>query len=352
MYAKRLGLISDEQLQAALDRFHLGRFIGAEPIPFGVFGQNLFVSSTEGDYVLRGKSLFWWQFPTEQFYAHFLHERAHAPAPWPYCIDPTTDIFGWSYVLMPRVPGLQLADPQVRERLLPSDRQAIARALGEHLARMQQATWPYAGRYQAATGTVEPFELAHELAWPLPVESDLDLAALAPTIISYSQRVKACLRHQLAKARKLNAAATTKPDIACVEDCLAEANDARDDLFEPCLVMQDYKRSNVTVQQQGARWQVSGVFDLMEAYFGDGEADLPRLYAVYLEEDWQLARAFLQGYLSQTTPRSGFARRFPVYMLLDRAIVWGFGQRVAGWWDGQRTFCDWASRSTSLEGML
>jgi hygromycin-B 7''-O-kinase len=253
---------------------------------------------------------------------------------------------------MPRMPGLQLADPQVRERLLPSDRQAIARTLGEHLARMQQATWPYAGRYQAATDTVEPFELAHELAWPLPVKSDPDLAALTPTIISYSQRVKACLRHRLVKAHQLNAAATAKSDIAWVEDCLAEANDALDDRFEPCLVMQDYKRSNVTVQQQGARWQVSGVFDLMEAHFGDGEADLSRLYAVYMEEDRQLARAFLQGYLNQRTPRPGFTRRFAVYMLLDRAIAWEFGQRVAGWWDGQRTFRDWASRATSLEGML
>lgn len=90
----------------------------------------------------------------------------------------------------------------------------------------------------------------------------------------------------------------------------------------------------------------------MEAYFVDGEADLSRLFAVYLEEDRQLARAFLQGYLRQTTPQPGFARRFPVYMLLDRAIVWGFGQRVAGWWDGHRTFRDWAGRSTSLEGML
>lgn len=116
--------------------------------------------------------------------------------------------------------------------------------------------------------------------------------------------------------------------------------------------MQDYKRSNLVVQQQGTRWQVSGVFDLIESYFGDGETDLSRLFAVYLVKDWQLARAFLQGYLSQTTPRPGFARRFPVYMLLDRAIVWGFGQRVPGWWDRQRTFRDWASRSTSLEGML
>ncbi len=305
-------------------------------------------------YLLSSLTLghFWWQFPIEQFYARFLHERALAPAPWPYLIDPTTDIFGWSYVLMPRMPGLQLADPQVREQLQPADRRAIAFTLGEHLAHMQQAKWPYTGRYQAATDTVEPFELAHELAWPLPVESDPDLAVLAPTIVSYSERVKVCLRHQLAKARKVNAAATTKPDIAWVEDCIEEANDALDDLFEPCLVMQDYKRSNLVVQQQGTRWQVSGVFDLIESYFGDGETDLSRLFAVYLEEDWQLARAFLQGYLSQTTPRPGFARRFPVYMLLDRAIVWGFGQRVPGWWDGQRTFRDWASRSTSLEGML
>jgi hypothetical protein len=89
--------------------------------------------------------------------------------------------------------------------------------------------------------------------------------------------------------------------------------------------LEDYKRSNVTVQRQGTGWQVSGAFDLMEAHFGHDEADLSRLFAIYLEEDRQLARAFLQGYLSQTTPSPGFAKRFPVYMLLDHAIVWGLG---------------------------
>lgn len=111
---------------------------------------------------------------------------------------------------MPRMPGLQLADPQIREQLQPADRRVIAFTL-EHLAHMQQTKWPYAGRYQAATDTVEPFELAQELAWPFPVESDPDLAVLAPSIVSYRERVKACLRHQLARARKVNAAATTKP---------------------------------------------------------------------------------------------------------------------------------------------
>ncbi len=164
VYSQHLSLISDEQFQAALDRFHLGRLIQAEPIPFGLFGQNVFVSSTQGDYVLRGKPHFWWQFPTEQFYARFLYERAHAPAPWPYLVDPSPEIFGWSHVLMPRMPGLQLADQEVRERLSPSDRLAIARALGENLACMQEANWPGSGRYHAAIDTVEPFELAFELA--------------------------------------------------------------------------------------------------------------------------------------------------------------------------------------------
>jgi hygromycin-B 7''-O-kinase len=345
----QLGLLSAEQLQAALDRFHLGRLIQAEPIPFGVFGQNVFVSSTQGDYVLRGKPTFRWQFPTEQFYARFLYERAHVPAPWPYLVDPSAEIFGWSYVLMPRLSGLQLADPAVREQLSPADRLAIARALGETLASIQEVKWPHAGRYQGVTDTVEPFELAHELAWPLPVESDPDLAAHPPTRVSYSQRVQVCLRHHLAKARAANAAATTQKDIAWVERCIEDAGVALDDAFAPSLVLDDYKEANLVVLPQGERWRVSGVFDLMGAYFGDGEAALSRQYAEYLEEDPLLAHEFLQGYLSQATPRPGFVGRFRVYMLLDRAMTWHFLQRhVPGWWDGQRTFHDWASRYITL----
>lgn len=115
-YSQRLGMISDTQFQAALDRFHLGRFIQAEAISFGNFGHNVFVSSTTGEYVLRGNPHFWWQFPTEQFFTRQLHERTHVPVPWPFLIDPTPDIFGWSFVLMPRMSGLQLADPQIKEQ--------------------------------------------------------------------------------------------------------------------------------------------------------------------------------------------------------------------------------------------
>jgi len=138
-YSQRLGVITDEQFQAALNRFNLGQFVRAEAIPSGMWGQNVFVSSSEGEYVLRGQPHFEWQFPTEQFYIRFLHERTSVPVPWPYLLDTTTDIFGWSFVLMPRMPGLQIADPQVQEQLQPAERLGIARALGETLPRLHAA---------------------------------------------------------------------------------------------------------------------------------------------------------------------------------------------------------------------
>ena len=97
LYSQRLGMIADHQFQAALNRFQLGSFLHAEAIPFGNFGQNVFVSSTTGDYVLRGNPHFWWQFPTERFFARQIHERTQVPVPWPYLIDATSDIFEWSF---------------------------------------------------------------------------------------------------------------------------------------------------------------------------------------------------------------------------------------------------------------
>lgn len=47
VYLQRPGCISDEQFQVALDHFNLGRFVCAQSIPFGLFRQNVFVSSTE-----------------------------------------------------------------------------------------------------------------------------------------------------------------------------------------------------------------------------------------------------------------------------------------------------------------
>jgi len=343
VYSQRLGSIADEQFQAALARFDLGKFLRAEPIPFGNFGQNVFVSSDKGEFVLRGQPHFWWQFPTEQFYTRLLHEQTDVPVPWPYLIDSSTDIFGWSFVLMPRMSGLQLADPNVKAQLNPTERLGIARALGDNLARMQQITRPFVGRYDATTQQIEPFTLTSEFAWPLPIEADPSLANVKTKQISYSQRVQSCLYHNLHYARYSNPDTTPLADIVWVEELLNEAHEVLNDEFVPCLLMEDYKEGNLVVSQvrDETEWHVSGVFDLMTAYFGDGEADLARQFAEYLYEDITLAHEFLNAYQYRKALRPGFKQRFPIYMLLDRSILWAFFQsHQMCFWDEAWTFRD------------
>src|SRR5690348_6631022 len=104
VFSSRLGEINDVQLQAALDYFDLGRFTGAETVPSGLFGQNLFLYSTTGDYVLRGVPHYDWQFRAEQFFAGLLYSNG-GKAPYPYltCFDKS--IFGWEFAIMPKLPG-------------------------------------------------------------------------------------------------------------------------------------------------------------------------------------------------------------------------------------------------------
>lgn len=210
----------------------------------------------------------------EQFFARQLHERTSVPVPWPYRIDPTPDIFGWSYVIMPRLVGVQLADGQIRAQLNLGDKRQIAYALGATLARIHAVTWPTSGRYSPATGHVEPFDFAPDHADPLPIPSAVPQAnlLLRASTMTYSEWVKARLRHHLAKAQEYNALTTTPADIAWVEEQLATAQvqDSLNDAFEPCLVMSDYKEGNLVLEQGRERWQVSGVFDLMDAHVGDG----------------------------------------------------------------------------------
>jgi hygromycin-B 7''-O-kinase len=301
-YSRRLGRITSSQFQAALDRFDLGTFLHAETITGGLFGQNVFVTSTSGAYVLRGVPHYDWQLPAEHFFAGLLHERTHAPVAWPYLLDATEDIFGWSYALMPRMPGRQLSDPTVTATLSPADRLAIARALGENLVRMHQLTWPFPGRYDVAVDTIAPF---HE---------------------GFAEWIAADIRNWLTRAQG-HSARTTETDVAWVKDLLHAALPALNKPLQPRFVMNDYKELNSVVSRTDQGWQVTGVFDLMEGFFGDGEMDLVRSMAGYLDEDPQLARAFLTAYVERMPARPGFAERFGVYMLRDRLIIWEYVQR-------------------------
>lgn len=320
-YSRRLGSIAPKQFQAALARFGLGHFVRAEPTSDGLFGQNVFVTSDTGEYVLRGAPHFSWQFPTERFFARLLHERTSAPTPWPYLLDAATDIFGWNYALMPRMPGHHFHDSAWFATLSMDDRVAIAGELGNTLADLHALTWPYAGRYDADSATVEPLALGYG-AWI--IERIEERLATALTFGHY----------------------TTRADVAWVRELIAAGREALDVAYQPCVVMEDYQPGNVTVLREGGRWRVGGVFDLMTLSFGDGEADLARLGRMYVYEDPRLAGAFIGAYLARRPPRPSFALRFPLYLLHDSLIIWLFCLRNSDiWWPEEMTLRGWVEQT-------
>ncbi len=344
-YSERLGEISAARLQAALDPYGLGRVLRAEPVPHGHFGQNLFVRTTAGEYVLRGDPSFPGQFEAERFHVDLLATRTRVPVPRPYRINAGAGVLGWSYVVMPRMPGLQLSDPDVRARLDSADKHGIARALGANLAEMHRATRERPGRFDPVTGRVGPLESPDHTAWSVGAPRTGPSAAGA----AYARWVGDRILSRLRTARGHDRATTVRADLDWARTVLADAAGALAGPFEPCLVMEDYKEGNVVVEGAGADWRVSGVFDLGEAYFGDAETDLARTLCSYLDEDGSLARAFLDAYLGARPPREAFTRRAAAYLLLDRALLWQFFQsRGLCYWPESWTFRDWAGRYLGL----
>ncbi len=322
-YSKRLGHLTVQQFQRALDRFNLGRFIRAEAIPFGLFGQNVFVSSTTGEYVLRGAAHYDWQFPKERFVANLLHEQTDVPVPYPYLLDTDETIFGWKYgyVLMPRMPGLQVTDPEVAKTLVPHDREAIARVIGENLRVIQCAHWQFAGQYDLKTGTITPFEGGFE-SWLV-------------------RELRQFLEQSLAYGN-----GATEADVAWIEQIIQEAETASNVPYTPVLVMHDYREANLTVSKHDDHWKVSGVFDLMEALMGDGELDLVRQLATYMaEEHLAQAKAFLDGFQINAPMRPHANKRLALYLVYDRMLVWEYFHRPSN-------FSQWPYDEQSVEAWI
>lgn len=320
-YSQRLGALSAHQFQRALARFGLGTFVNATPISQGLFGQNVFVRSSQGEYVLRGAPHYPWQFPKERFAATLLHERTPVPVAAPYLLDTSTDIFGWPYLLMPRLYGRSPAD----QDLTTSERLDIAQALGHNLVQLHQLTWPIAGAYDLPSNSIQPFDEG------------------------FAEWIITDVRRWLAAAQANGE--TTPDDSVWVEQVISAAHSALAQVFQPCFVMNDYNPGNLLVSHVNGSWRVSGLFDLMEYYFGDGEADLMRLIAIYLEQGQYhgvpLARAFATTYLAQKPARTGFAERYALYMLRDRLIMWEYGTRPGNNWFAQgQSFRDYAEPFT------
>jgi aminoglycoside phosphotransferase (APT) family kinase protein len=320
-YSQRLGRLTTEQLQAALDRFDLGTLIKAEPIPFGLFGQNIVLNTGRGRYILRGRSHYPWQFPKERFFADLVHERSNAPVPWPYLVETSTDIFGWDFAIMPALPGIRLADHEVRREIPRADQRAIARALGEALAELHGVEWPFPGQYDLASNTI------------------------LPIAISYADWVSAQVHDLGNRACANNVDATTNADLAWVESFIEEAREALQAPFTPVAVHSDFAYNNALAQRIENGWRTSGIVDLMGMYMGDGEADLSLMSRMYVVDGLpDCAEAYLRGYLERCPPRPLFLPRFRLHVLRYILIGWEYGQRnpELGWFQPEETLRSWS----------
>lgn len=317
VYSKRLGTISNAQIQQALDRFDLGTLISTDTITEGHFGQNFFISSESGEYVFRGVPHHDWQFPLEQFFAEKLHEHTTAPVPYPYIMDTTTDIFGWSYVIMPRMLGINITHAQLRDHYNTHDQEGIIAALAANLVAMQQLTWEYPGHYDPQTDTIQPFSNG------------------------YIAEVLRRLHLRLTRAMELNNQ-TTSDDLAWAMQTVEHVLN-KSDITHGTFVMQDYKLENTVLANRDGHWRVNGVFDLMESYIGFGESDLARTYALLTDHALpHLAKLFVKTYADLLRKEyAEISNRVIAFLIMDRAIVWESRQRNNTMHNHTITFREW-----------
>lgn len=303
-YSDRLGTLTGKQLQAAADRFDLGTVTAAEPASGGLFGQNVVLTTSEGKFVLRGHPHGHPQLVKERVVARLIHEHSSLPAPWPYeiCDDPS--LFGWTYAVMPFLPGTCGSD--LFDELDETDRVRLAAALGEGAARL----------HEVRNGVPGPWLWDESLFVPKPDFARWTLQRL-----------------EWWRAGCRDVRALEPDDERYIDDVIERHADALRVPVDPVLVHHDYKLGNTSFVRRGDGFEACGVFDLMEAYFGDGEEDLVRTLWSYNQSrrdrsmsDAQ-AEAFVGTYAASRPLRPGAADRLALYALSDWLVIFGYVRR-------------------------
>jgi hygromycin-B 7''-O-kinase len=141
-----------------LDRFDLGQLISSAKTAQGVMGQTMFVTSSAGEYVLKGNPLYQGQLIEEKFFVENLKKRTKVPVPYPYLVDESEDIFGWSYSLMPRLPGRHMNSSEIQDKLNMEDRIKIVEFLAKTLVELHCWSIDEYGEFDSKNQTVRPFE--------------------------------------------------------------------------------------------------------------------------------------------------------------------------------------------------
>jgi len=299
-YSERLGVIDPDQLFAVAERFDLGEVTGAEPATRGLFGQNVFLTTSKGRFVLRGHPHGHVQLTKERRVADFIDERSSLPAPWPYVVCDDTELFGWTYAVMPMLEGT--TGSILWDAADESGRVGLAAAAGEALARLHEADSDFFGPYDAQ---LDDF-----------IELD-----------DFSDWALHRLEHWRAACRAVNALPTEAE--LYIDELIESCAPALSEPFTPVLVHHDFAPGNLNLDSESL--EPTGVFDLFEAYIADGEEDIVRMLW-NLRTDEQ-RKAFVDAYTAHYPFRAGAAERLVLYAVSDWMVIWEYGKRVGSWFD-------------------
>lgn len=323
-YSARLGEISAGQFDAATRKAGLGRFVAAEPTEGGLFGQNVLLTTTEGEFVFRGAPHWYrgeqndaWQFPKEQLFADLLHADTRAPVAWPQTLDNSGEHFAWPYLIMPRLPGVCLAIRNGWAALAPDERNQVAAAMGETLAELHRLTWSFAGDFDPAARGLTPYP------------------------DGYGAHLAAEIGSQQGAA--LATGAMLPEDVAWL-DGLVAADRSTPESTTASYLHNDYHDGNILVEQVSGAWRVSGVVDLMTSNFGDPAADLVRQACTWLDRRPACMPHFLAAYRAGGGAAAPSAPRLALVVAYERLGMWLYHTRpdVDSDWPRGRTFRGWA----------
>lgn len=326
-YAGSLGEISGEQFDKALQKLNLGNLIKVERVPCGVVGQNVFLTSTKGEYVFRGRPFYDEQFDVEKFAVENLRDKTNVPTAYPYIIDNDTDIFGFKYAIMPRLQGIQtMTGGTVILDLSKEERLKIARAMAETLAEMHKLKYEPENHPSGSN----PF--------PCPYEYK--------SVEAHAESLIGGITNEIEDLIDIKSG-----DVKYIKEIVGKYKDSLLVPFEPRFIMGDFKEDNVVFSHDNGEWKVSGVFDFAMSHFDDCERDLTRLYAMYIDEDVDLAKEFINTYIRLNPPRERFFERLKIYTLEERKGIWWWAKNRSegAWWDKDITLTEWLEPYLNVE---
>jgi aminoglycoside phosphotransferase (APT) family kinase protein len=214
---------------------------------------------------------------------------------------------------MPRLSGIQIANGgTIIIDLSKDERLKIARAMAETLAEMHKFKYEPENRF--------PFNYEYK------------------SNEEYADWIIGRIMNELEDLIDIKSG-----DVKFITEIVEKNKDALLVPFEPCFLMGDFKEDNVLFSNDNGEWKVSGVFDFAMSNFGDCERDLSRLYAMYIDEDVNLAKEFINIYIKLNPPRERFWDRLKIYSLEERKGIWWWAKNQAegSWWDKNMTLTEW-----------